>query len=266
MAHSMDDTELDESILTAASLADLQPGGNYQVRHNSDEVMRDPGASGMKKVSPADLAVLREKFPMLNDFSTDFLRDRTVDELLWIESTSIRIREAERGRETEDRLASNKASMHTKFFYVPAGRDNRCTELHPARFLPGAGCSAVRQYITARQVIGLTSPPQLACYDMNSVGMGGFVTQAGWMQLGTVGSHKLKISQFNINIAAKSYKSNDSDGDCMKDVSEFILAMRTLRAAAQFATPWNYSYLALENYFHTKEWCKDTLRHDDNPA
>jgi len=142
-------------------------------------VSHDPGAVPREKISPADLAFPKDKFPMLSEFSEAFLQDRTVDELLRLESTSIRIRDSERARETEDRLSSNKASMMNKFFEVKAGRDNRSTELHPARFLPGAVCSAERQYTTARQVIGLTSPPQLSCYDMNSVGMGGFVSQKG---------------------------------------------------------------------------------------
>jgi hypothetical protein len=52
----------------------------------------------------------------------------------------------------------------------------------------------------------------------------------------------------------------------MKNVDEFILAMRTLRAAAQFVCPWNYSYLALENFFLAKKFMEEELRHDDNPA
>jgi len=105
------------------------------------------------------LLVLKDKFSFLSDFSDEFLRGRSIDEILRIESTSIRIRDAERSRETEDRLASNKANLLTKFYDVPAGKDNRCTVLHPARFLPGVACTAQQQYIAARQVIGL--PPSL---------------------------------------------------------------------------------------------------------
>jgi len=262
----MDDDQLEESILAANSLAELQPSHHFGPRFSQQTVLQDPGSSTVTKISPEDLLVLKEKFPILQEFSDEFLQQRDIDQLLRIESTSIRIREAERSRETEDRLATNKSNMLTKFFDVPAGKDNRCTVLHPARFLPGAACSAQQQYITARQVIGLSSPPQLACYDMSSVGMGGFVTQQGWMQLGTVGSHKMKISYYNINNAARSGKSDKEGDQEMKNVSEFVLAIRTLRSAAQFATPWNLSYLALENYFHQNEFCKEQLKHDENPA
>jgi len=101
---------------------------------------------------------------------------------------------------------------------------------------------------------------------MSSVGMGGFVTQRGWMELGTVGSHEMKINFYNINNAARSGRSDQEGDGEMKDVSEFVLAICTLRSAAQFATPWNLSYLALENYFHQNEFCKEHLRNDDHPA
>ena len=114
----------------------------------------------------------------------------------------------------------------------------------------------------------MTSPPALGCYDMTSVGMGGFVTSKGWLELGTYGSTKMKIEYFNINNAARSSnkKADEEDTVLMKDVAEFSLALRTMRSAAQFATPRNYSYLALENFLHENEFCKEDLKNDDNPA
>ncbi len=44
---------------------------------------------------------------------------------LRLESTSLRIRDAERAKESEERLAQNKAALPTKFYEVRAGRDNR---------------------------------------------------------------------------------------------------------------------------------------------
>ncbi len=110
-----------------------------------------------------------------------------MDELLRIESTSMRIKDAERARESEDRLAANKVALQTKFYDVPAGRDNRWNELHPARFLPSCAATAIKQYTTSREVIGLVGPPPLllGCYDMSSVLRGGFVTSKGWLELGT---------------------------------------------------------------------------------
>ena len=78
----------------------------------------------------------------------------------------------------------------------------------------------------------------------------------------------MKIEYFNINNAARSSnkKADEEDTVLMKDVAEFSLALRTMRSAAQFATPRNYSYLALENFLHENEFCKEDLKNDDNPA
>lgn len=269
MPCGMEDEDLEDNILEAQMQANIQPGPSIRRRCSVQALVPDPAVQPSNRISARDLNVLKEKFPHLNDFSNEFLQSRTMEELLRIESTSLRINDAERSRETEDKLAANKSNLMTKFTEVLAGRDNRWTVLHPARYLPGAACSAQKQYITAREVLGLTSPPSVGCYDMNSVGMGGFVTNKGWHELGSFGSNKLKTSLFNINNAAKSCSNRNGSPDEsaeMKDVSEFSLALRTMRAAAQFVCPWNYSFLALENFLHQKEFFKDELKNDENPA
>jgi len=268
MPPSMGFSDWSQNLGAANYLADLQPAGNPRPRTDQAQGLADPGNSGQQRISQEDLRVMRDKFPMLNDFSESFLQSRTLDELLRIESTSLRIRDAERAREAEERLAQNKSNLPTKFYEVKAGRDNRWSEIHPARFLPGMACSATKQFKIAREVIGLTSPPALACYDMTSVGMGGFVTPRGWLEVGNMASTKLKISLFNINNAAKSSSSKNSEdeGHEMKDIAEFTLALRTMRVAAQFAVPWNLSFVALENYLLNRDFCKDELKHDQNPA
>jgi hypothetical protein len=77
--------------------------------------------------------------------------------------------------------------------------------------------------------------------------MGGFVTPRGWLEIGNMASTKLKVSLFNINNAAKSSSSKSSEDDSheMKDIAEFTLALPTMRVAAQFAVPWNFSFVAL---------------------
>ena len=261
-------SDLSQSVGAASYLADLQPTGGARSRMDYQASTSDPVSSGQQKISQEDLRVMRDKFPMLNDFSEHFLQSRTLDELLRIESTSLRIRDAERAREAEERLAQNKTALPTKYYEVRAGRDNRWSEIHPARFLPGLACSATKQFKAAREAIGLTSPPAGACYDMTSVGMGGFVTPRGWLEIGNMSSTKLKISLFNINNAAKSSssKNSDDDGHEMKDIAEFTLALRTMRVAAQFAVPWNLSFVALENYLLNRDFCKDELKNDPNPA
>jgi hypothetical protein len=179
----------------------------------------------------------------------------------------VRSKDSERAKEAVEKLASNKAALATKFYDVPAGRDNRWLELHPTRFMPGVACSATKEFMVAREVIGLTSPPAVGCYYMTSVGMGGFVTAKGWMEMAHTGSTQMRVGMFNLNNAAKSSSSKgEDDMSEMKDISEFILALRTMRCAAQFAQSWNKSYMALDNFLFNKEYCKEELKHDSQPG
>jgi hypothetical protein len=115
MPPSMGFSDLSQNLGAANYLADLQPAGNPRPRIDQTQGLPDPGTSGQQRISQEDLRVMRDKFPMLNDFSESFLQSRTLDELLRIESTSLRIRDAERAREAEERLAQNKSNLPTKF-------------------------------------------------------------------------------------------------------------------------------------------------------
>ena len=89
-----------------------------------------------------DVAALKEGFPFLADFSDDFIRHTPRGDLMKIQSTAHKMREAENGRDADDKLAHNKSSLPNKFTSVPAAKDNRWNQLHDARFLGGAACSA----------------------------------------------------------------------------------------------------------------------------
>ncbi len=52
----------------------------------------------------------------------------------------------------------------------------------------------------------------------------------------------------------------------MKDISEYELALRTMRVAAHFAVPWNKTYVALENYMIGRKYFAEELQHDPNPG
>ncbi len=104
----------------------------------------DTGASN-SGMSDSDLACLRRKFPCLADFSDQFVRSRPTETLLKIETTSLKIREMDRVRDANDKLSANKMALATNITNVEAGPDNRWTTLHPARYLPGAACTAAKQ-------------------------------------------------------------------------------------------------------------------------
>jgi hypothetical protein len=70
----------------------------------------DPGAASATMTND-DISSLRRKFPFLQDFSDNFIRSRPMESLLKIETTSMKIRELERTRDTDDKLSANKLSL-----------------------------------------------------------------------------------------------------------------------------------------------------------
>jgi hypothetical protein len=95
----MDEDELEDDVLEANNMAALQHANGYRPRPSALSFYPDPAGVGSSRISAADLNVLKEKFPQLCDFSTEFLQSRTMDELLRIASTSLRIKDAERARD-----------------------------------------------------------------------------------------------------------------------------------------------------------------------
>jgi hypothetical protein len=108
----MEEDDIEEVVNASETIADTETIGGRRQAHIPIPVQADP-ADG-KKISTADLAVLKGRFPHLADFSDSFLMSRTTDELLRIESTSMKLRDAERSRDVEDRLHANKTALATK--------------------------------------------------------------------------------------------------------------------------------------------------------
>jgi hypothetical protein len=72
------------------------------------------------------------------------------------------MKEAERGRDMDERLAQNRAATSTHPKDIGPGLDDRCSILHESRFLPGAVCSITILWLAARQVLGLSGADPLA--------------------------------------------------------------------------------------------------------
>jgi hypothetical protein len=147
---------------------------------------------------------------------------------------------------------------------VRAGQDDRWARLHDARFLAGAGCSATKLWLTAREVLGLNGHPPISTYDMQAVGLAGFVTAWGWCEIANPSSPKLSVRMFNINncaARASSSKSRQDDEDLIDfaEVGEFIVALRAMRSAMAYVMPWNMSVAALEGFLINTRFCKDEL-------
>jgi hypothetical protein len=73
----MDTDQIGETLRTAHSLADLQHPVNRERPGNTGGNMAgnaDQARAGAGRISPQDLAVFKEKFPSLMEFSDEFLR------------------------------------------------------------------------------------------------------------------------------------------------------------------------------------------------
>jgi hypothetical protein len=222
-------------------------------------------------MSDQDLAAMRAKFPFLEAFTDTFIRTTPPESLLKMEATTIKMRDSERGRDAEDKLAANRAALAATSKAIPAGTDNRWSVLHEGRFLPGAGCSAAKIWLKAREVLGLTGAPPLGNYDMAAVGLGGFVTAKGWVELANPSSTKLSLKLFNLNncsskVSTSKSESSDKHLPDFAEIGEFQLALRTLRNAAAFVSPWNFSFAALENFLVNSRFCATDLTGVERPA
>ena len=224
-------------------------------------------------ISDSDLDSLRKRLPLLADFSDEFIRSRPMDSLLKIETTALKIRNMEQSRDLEDRLAMNKLALESSTITLPAGPDNRWSQLHRGRYLPGAACSAAKNWLTARAYIGLNGPSAIGSYDMTAVGMGGFVTSRGWLELHNPGSSRLSLRMFSINNcgsrAGSSKLANGIREDELSEIvelGEFKLALRALRVAAGLCMPWNQAFVALENFLIQSEYCHNDLSGTDRQA
>jgi hypothetical protein len=74
-------------------------------------------------VSNSDLATLRAKFPFLRDFSNEFIRANKPESLIKLETANVKLKEAERAKDADDRLAHNRTNIGT--ICVDMGIDDR---------------------------------------------------------------------------------------------------------------------------------------------
>ena len=76
-------------------------------------------------LSANDLNIMRQQFPFLKDFSDEFLRSNRPECLIKMGATSLKMREIEKSRDAEDRLASNRTTISSTTYPVKEGIDNR---------------------------------------------------------------------------------------------------------------------------------------------
>jgi hypothetical protein len=177
-------------------------------------------------------------------------------------------------------MAKTLESLRTNPVSVLAGKDDRCHELHPGRFLGGAVCSAKKMWLEARSVIGLDGIPPLSNYDLASVGLGGCVTMRGFKEIHNPASPHLTLKLFSSTNMGSSTTSTKrltlADGDRsvnvgdnlreINDLLEFKLAVRALCRTGQFVMSWNMSFNCIDGFLNTTNYAYAELNGRTNRA
>ena len=117
-------------------------------------------------------------------------------------------------------------------------------------------------------MLGDATHTPISTYDMNSIGLGGYVSKKGWVEIHDVGSDNLSLKMFNINGCGNKISSASSSEE-FKDIvelGEFKLALRVAREALSFAHPWNKSICAIEGFLIQSNFCNSDLNGVDKPA
>ena len=223
----------------------------------------DPGRQG-RNFDSSHLDILRRRHPFLNEYPDEMLTATPIDTLLKLEATSIKLKNLERAKDVEEKLAYNRESIMQNAVEVRPGKDDRWSLLHEARFLPGVACSSAKIWLRARDVLGTSGQPALSVYDMASVGLAGHVTPKGWLMLGDPGNSSISINMFSISNCGKKITSrldgvNDGELKEIAELGELKVAIRALREALCFAQPWNRSVSALEGFLLQNDFCKSDL-------
>ncbi len=64
-------------------------------------------------ITDADIRALKLKFNFLSDYTDSFIRHATPECLVKLEATNLKMKEAERVRDVDERLAQNRAAAST---------------------------------------------------------------------------------------------------------------------------------------------------------
>jgi hypothetical protein len=226
---------------------------------------------GADQPSNPDLGSIKKKFSFLAEYSDDFISKNGLDTIIKLESTALRLKEAEKGRATEEKLAMNRDELAATTIRVMAGVDNRWDQIHPARFLPGAACSAAQLWLLARENMGNRPQTPVSSYDMATIGLRGCVSSKGCVNIANPGGSGIRLAQFSMTGSTSSKTSSSSSSSKDEDeqiegIAEFKLALRALRAAMSFALPWNRSVDAILGFMEQSNYCHSELGGNEKQA
>ena len=257
----MDQGQLDDLALNASIL----------ITDENNRVLQgvpDPG-SYKGQLNSQNIEGLKKRHPFLNEYADSTLASISLDTLLKLESTSIKLKSLEKTRALEEKLAANRDALADTEINVQSGVDNRLTVLHSGRFLPGMGCSVAKMWEWGRKYLGHEGHAAICTYDMKSVGLAGYVTPQGWGALHDPGNSNISLKMFSINNCGRKVASKGDVEDNLLEVvelGEFKVALRVMREALSFVHPWNKSVSAIEGFMFQSNFCTKDLEGLDKQA
>jgi hypothetical protein len=164
----------------------------------------------------------------------------------------------------EERAHQNLAKAVAAPTEIRASTDIRHTQIHPARYLPGAVLTLQQHWPNARRKWGPDGVDTLLGYDMDALGYSGCITARGWDALHHPGSYAISLKLFtiaNVGRAATGMKSLNAIkesgfvvSDSLKELSnmqEVRNALENLCTAASLAAPWNFSFKMLATFLRS---------------
>jgi len=236
-------------------------------------IIADPSMSQKQQVflPAASMDSLKRRHAFLSEYSDDVLATTPIETLIKLETTSIKLKNMEKAKDTEDKLSANRDRLAEMEYRIESGVDNRWSKLHDSRFLPGAACSAKKLWSRGREVIGLNKHEAVSIYDMHSIGLAGHVTSKGWIELHDPGSTNMQLRLFSINncgkrVTAKFSLNGEEELTDICEMGELKTAVRVLREGLSFTQPWNKSVSALEGFLIQTNYCSSDLDGVDKAA
>jgi len=246
----------------------------------SEQIPQAPKQSKDPRIAKAQEIAIWKLLPSIQHLPEEMLSSMPIQLLFQLNTALAKENKIAGKMQASARLAANAQQLAANPTIIPAGTDDRCEDLHSARFLAGATCSAQTLWLKARKSLGAKGSVPVGSYDLDSLGCGGCVTPKGWLELHNPSSTDLKIKLFHMpnvgggGAATKRVSVEDESGSIsiegdMKEVPDLEglkSALNALREAMSSALPWNRSISAIVGFMTNTNFCYTDLVNNQKRA
>ena len=203
--------------------------------------------------SKAEVDRLRSDLPNLSHHPDDTFRSLSLTELIRLDNKLES--GGKSGKKLSEKLAKNLDNIKKFPKKIEAGEDNRADIIHKSRFLGGHICKNSEIWLKTRETLGISGLDPISRYDSEGVGLEGNLNGHIWAALHNPGAKDISIRMLSPEALKIARGESDKDSaSCKKDfnsVNEIRLALSTIRTAAQFIHPWNFSFATIEYFLNS---------------